>query len=98
MLKHLHIPAVFISSCLYQSFRHPLSKTVTCTFVNPGIVTTYTLPWVISGSLLVIGLVGVGVGEFCSLPNFTLYASNMFTAGLTYIGGMTTQAMQKRKE
>ena len=98
MLKHLHKPAVFISSCLYQSFRHPFSKTVACTFVNPGTVTAYTLPWVISGSLLVVGLIGVGVGEFCQLEKFTLYSSNILTAGLGYIGGMTTQAMQKRKE
>jgi len=70
---------------------------VSCTFTNPGTVTTPALPWVIAGAFILIGLAGVGLGEAFGLNDMKLYSSNVFTAGMSYVGGMVTIAMQKKE-
>lgn len=86
-----------ITFCMAESFRHPFSKNITCTLDNPGTVTTAALPWVISVVLIVLGFVGIGLGEYCRLDKFTLYSSNMLTTGIGWIGGMVTQALKKKE-
>ncbi len=97
LLKIMRKAIRLILYCTVASFRHPLSKHITCTFTNPGTVTTSALPWIVSASFIALGFGGIIIGELCKLSNVTLYSSNMLTAGTSWIGGMVTQGLKKKE-
>ena len=83
--------------CLKSSFRHPFT-TVTCELPNPGTVRTSPVPWWGSAILVVVALAVLCYGATYHLQDVVLVSSNLLSASVSYLFGMSTMAIQRGKQ